>query len=502
MKSPPLGTPEIVLLIVCTFGIIGFWHWWRGKSEDNDSAAVVADAEIVAAAAKEQAGGGEKQSKSSGGDKSKDKEGAKFDKSKAETKTKKTKKKSKGKKQKVAASKPPASHVARKTTKTGRPGVGKGGGAVKQSAARTALGAGGGFGSGGFGSGGFGSGAGSGAMALGVAGNTFAAGGMAGFDASKGFGTGASAPGFDPFSAASGQGALGGASPFDPTFGGSNGAFAPNNTPFGGISGGGGGGGAQIGSDSLGGGITGGSGNFGNMDLSAGFAGMGGGQSFGGAALTASSSAFAQGLGAGMDVQPLLQAPASQMSESGMQQLIPGQGNSWSSMQRGQTQGTNWSQGAMQQHQQQHSAFSQGANWSQQSSMQEMPPVYRSCQATVELWKFIEVPSNRVVRTELLGRGAFAEVFRGQSSGFECAIKLYRKSATKKHREEAMREIKLAASLDHPCTLRVLGWVRQPLQTIMELCLGDLKGFYGDRIEGFSFTESEALRLLKVCYGC
>ena len=41
-------------------------------------------------------------------------------------------------------------------------------------------------------------------------------------------------------------------------------------------------------------------------------------------------------------------------------------------------------------------------------------------------------------------------------------------------------------------------WVRNPLQTITELCCGDLKDFYQDKIEGVKYTESEALRLLKV----
>ena len=61
-----------------------------------------------------------------------------------------------------------------------------------------------------------------------------------------------------------------------------------------------------------------------------------------------------------------------------------------------------------------------------------------------------------------------------------------------------MREIKLGASLDHPCTLRLLGWVREPLQTISELCCGDLKAFYLDKIEVLKYTELQALRLLKV----
>ena len=61
-----------------------------------------------------------------------------------------------------------------------------------------------------------------------------------------------------------------------------------------------------------------------------------------------------------------------------------------------------------------------------------------------------------------------------------------------------MREIQIAASLDHPCTLRLLGWVRQPLQTITELCRGDVKDFYRDEIETVPYHESRALRIMKV----
>ena len=53
------------------------------------------------------------------------------------------------------------------------------------------------------------------------------------------------------------------------------------------------------------------------------------------------------------------------------------------------------------------------------------------------------------------------------------------------------------ASIDHPCTLRILGWVRQPLQIISELCYGDLTAFYKDGIAELQYDEWEALRLLK-----
>ena len=60
-----------------------------------------------------------------------------------------------------------------------------------------------------------------------------------------------------------------------------------------------------------------------------------------------------------------------------------------------------------------------------------------------------------------------------------------------------MMEIKLASSLDHPCTLRLLGWIRNPPQMITELCCGDLKTFYKNKIETLQYSESHALRLLK-----
>ena len=99
-----------------------------------------------------------------------------------------------------------------------------------------------------------------------------------------------------------------------------------------------------------------------------------------------------------------------------------------------------------------------------------------------------------------LGTGAYAEVYEGRALalGTVCAIKLYRSTASAEQRREAMREIELGASLDHPCTIRILGWVQNPLQIIMELCCGDLKSFYSNKIEMLQHSEMEALRLLKV----
>ena len=86
------------------------------------------------------------------------------------------------------------------------------------------------------------------------------------------------------------------------------------------------------------------------------------------------------------------------------------------------------------------------------------------------MWKYLEVRSQDVKRGKLLGKGSYAEVYQGRALGGDCAIKLYRSTASAKQLDDAKREIALGASLDHPCTLRILGWVRAPLQTITELC--------------------------------
>ena len=135
---------------------------------------------------------------------------------------------------------------------------------------------------------------------------------------------------------------------------------------------------------------------------------------------------------------------------------------------------------------------------SQNSSASLMPNLYQTCQAQVRLWEQIEVRYAKIEKFDLLGKGAYAEVFRGSVNGIECAIKTYRLTATAAHRHESMREIQITASLDHPCTLRILGWTRNPLQTMTELCCGDLKAYYSNKIEQFQYSEMETLRLLRV----
>ena len=110
----------------------------------------------------------------------------------------------------------------------------------------------------------------------------------------------------------------------------------------------------------------------------------------------------------------------------------------------------------------------------------------------------MNVDARAIEKGVRLGQGAYAEVYEGRALDTACAIKLYRSTASAKHLQEAMREIQLCASLDHPCTIRILGWAKNPLQIIMELCCGDLKAFYLNKIEMLQYSEMEALRLLKV----
>ena len=124
--------------------------------------------------------------------------------------------------------------------------------------------------------------------------------------------------------------------------------------------------------------------------------------------------------------------------------------------------------------------------------------IFSSCQAKVSVWNNLEIWANSVQRFERIGRGSYADVYKGSAFGVDCAVKVYFSTASPEIMEEAAREIQIGASLDHPCTLRILGWIRKPLQTITELCRGDLKDFYLDKIDGMKYTELEALRLLRV----
>ena len=131
--------------------------------------------------------------------------------------------------------------------------------------------------------------------------------------------------------------------------------------------------------------------------------------------------------------------------------------------------------------------------------------MFQSCQAKVSLWMQMQVKQDAVVRGASIGRGAYAEVYRGTLfKEITCAIKVYWSTASPSQLQEANREIRITASLDHPCTLRLLGWIRNPLQTITELCFGDLRAFYENKVEVLQYSELEALRLLKVrfCNNC
>ena len=118
----------------------------------------------------------------------------------------------------------------------------------------------------------------------------------------------------------------------------------------------------------------------------------------------------------------------------------------------------------------------------------------------------MEVNGSSLKRGLRLGQGSYAEVYKGQinigsATGIiDCAIKVYRSTASEKQLKEAMREIQLAASLDHPCTLRLLAWASRPLQTITELCRGDLQAFYKDKIEAFKYSEARALHRLRASF--
>ena len=114
------------------------------------------------------------------------------------------------------------------------------------------------------------------------------------------------------------------------------------------------------------------------------------------------------------------------------------------------------------------------------------------------MWKQIEVKGHDVERGPLLSKGVYAEVYEGRVFGSACALKLYRTTASRRQMQNVMQEVKLMASLDHPCTLRILGWVREPLQIITELCRGDLEAFYKEKIELVPYSEWDALRLLRV----
>ena len=124
--------------------------------------------------------------------------------------------------------------------------------------------------------------------------------------------------------------------------------------------------------------------------------------------------------------------------------------------------------------------------------------VFESCQAQVNLWQSMEIDPNLIARGVQLAQGVHTEVYEGRVRGFHCAIKVHRKTAPAQQLQRAMSEIRLAASLDHPCTLRLIGWARNPPQTLTELCLGDLNKFYTGKIGEVPFNERKALQLLEV----
>ena len=143
---------------------------------------------------------------------------------------------------------------------------------------------------------------------------------------------------------------------------------------------------------------------------------------------------------------------------------------------------------------------------------------------SIKIWRLLQVKPSAVERGDLLGRGvsrrgsisekdveltdstlirtshnhtqSFAQVYKGRVCGIECAVKVY--STTERAQSEGYGEIQLMACIDHPCTLRLLHWTREPLQAMTELGLGDGIKFYKDGIDGLPYNETKALSLLRV----
>ena len=101
-----------------------------------------------------------------------------------------------------------------------------------------------------------------------------------------------------------------------------------------------------------------------------------------------------------------------------------------------------------------------------------------------------------IKRGELLGQGSYAGVYRGFMGNVQCAIKVYK--SMQAAQRDGQDEIKLMSSLDHPCVLRLIGWVHRPLAMLVELAVGDLIKFYKNGIKNLQYSEWQALVLLKV----
>ena len=75
--------------------------------------------------------------------------------------------------------------------------------------------------------------------------------------------------------------------------------------------------------------------------------------------------------------------------------------------------------------------------------------IFKTCQANVETWKYLEIKATEVTTSFRLGKGAYSEVFKGYIRGtIDCAIKKYRNTASERHIDLAWREIRLTGESD------------------------------------------------------
>ena len=86
-------------------------------------------------------------------------------------------------------------------------------------------------------------------------------------------------------------------------------------------------------------------------------------------------------------------------------------------------------------------------------------------------WNALVLGGGEVQRGKEIGNGAGGKVYQGRLRGnVPCAIKQF-KVWNESTFDKAMREIKFLSCLDHPCTVRLLGWIREPLQVGVSVSL-------------------------------
>ena len=90
---------------------------------------------------------------------------------------------------------------------------------------------------------------------------------------------------------------------------------------------------------------------------------------------------------------------------------------------------------------------------------------FNSCQAQMSAWAVLELGPADVQRGKLLGEGASGKVYAGRMTNVEAGVAIKAFKVFNEDRfNSAMQEIKLMSSLEHPCTVRMLGWTRTPFQ--------------------------------------